>query len=421
MAGLLIVALVTLRAAFSVYLVADRNWQGSRLERKQARLFSFFQSISALRLIDTKNEKHKPAWCGKRKFQIIDRKFENNAQDIASFYLVPYDRRPLPPFRPGQFLTFELKVPGEAHTLTRCYSLSDSPSQNQHYRISIKRLDAPLNAPADTSPGLSSNYFHDHLCEGSIVNVHAPAGDFCLDETSERPVVFIAGGVGLTPLVSMLNTLLASNSQREIWFFYGVRNSAEHAMYQHLDQASREYKNLHVVTAYSQPGPACRKDIDYNIEGHINIDVLQFLLKARNYEFYICGPQPMMDSISLDLSHWGVPEEDIKMETFGAGQVKTEVPLHEDEELEDDEAFQVVFARTGKTVRWTRRMGTLLELAEAHGVKTRYNCRSGVCGTCKTGLKRGNISYIRTLTKKPDRGYCLPCSAHPKSDVVLDL
>ncbi len=117
--------------------------------------------------------------------------------DICSFYLEPHDRRPLPSFMPGQYLTFRLNIPGQAKPVIRCYSLSDGPKA-EYFRVTIKKVGPPPGK-ADGKPGLVSSHFHDQIEQGDIVDVKAPGGQFFLDPAEDTPAVLIGGGIGLTP------------------------------------------------------------------------------------------------------------------------------------------------------------------------------------------------------------------------------
>ena len=292
--GLIIVALVALYTLSGLYGVALRT---STYRRQKAAELNFFKERANILLqrATVERDRTELSWNGKRKFEIQKRVYENLAEDICSFYLVPHDHRPIPPFKPGQFLTFELPVPGQPQPVVRCYSLSDSPLHEDYYRVSIKKLGPHPNAPEGTPPGLSSNYFHDNLQVGEIVEVFAPAGEFYLNEESERPVILVAGGVGLTPVVSMLDTLVERGSNREILFFYGAGNRAEHAMYDHLKMVGRENSNVRVVVCYSHPTDKCVEGEDYDHKGFVSVDLIKTYVEANNYEFYICGPPPMME------------------------------------------------------------------------------------------------------------------------------
>ncbi len=419
-AGLLILAATSLQAAMGLYSVTARTLAANRLDRAQLALFRD-RATTLLKRVDADRAHRELSWNGKRKFRIARRVYEDPNNDICSFYLRPHDEKPVPPFRPGQFLTFELPIPGQSQPVVRCYSLSDGPANEPQYRVSIKKLGAPPKAPEGTPPGLSSNFFHDQLNEDDIVEVFAPAGEFYLEQESERPVVLIGGGVGLTPVVSMLNWLVSSGSNREIWFFYGVRNRSEHAMYDHLQEIAKENPNVHTVIAYSQPTETCVKGVDYDHKGFVGVDLMKSVLETNNYEFYICGPPPMMDMVTKALAEWGVPDEDVRFEAFGPASVKKAGSGEDSKPEAGAPTFEVEFSRSKIKAQWAKNMGTLLDLAEANGVKARFGCRAGNCGTCSTALKQGDVDYVSKPGKEPESGSCLTCIAQPTSNLVLDI
>ncbi len=365
----------------------------------------------------------------RRKFRIGKRVHENLKGDICSFYLLADDGRSIPAYTPGQHLTFELNVPGQNQPVVRCYSLSETPTNPQkYYRITVKKQRAPITSPTDTPDGLSSCFFHDQLAENDVVLASLPIGAFCLNQASKRPIALIAGGVGLTPLLSMLNWLAATDSQRDVWLFYGVRDRTEHTFYDHLQALSQSMNNIRVVIFYSHPTANCRRGVDYHVPGVIRTDVIAALLRSQDYEFYLCGPPPMMRSVNLGLRAWGVAADDIKSESFGATKLtsSSQSPLENSSDGQENiesapEKFQIHFARSNKTVSWTKHNGTLLELAETCGVNARCSCRAGQCGTCRIALRTGEVDYIKTPQTKLDAGFCLPCVTQPKSDLVLDL
>ena len=213
---------------------------------------------------------------------VAKRVIENEKGDICSFYLKAADDQPLPSYAPGQFLSFTFSVL-EQQVASRCYSLSRHPTEPQEfYRISVKRLLPQPEDAADAMPGLVSNAMHDQLLEGMTLDAAPPSGTFCLDQISQRPIVLIAGGVGLTPLLSMLDWLAATESSREIWLFLGVRNSQEHAFRNHLNLIGQSLPNLHQVVFYSQPTTVCRKGSDYDDAGYVTVDYMMHFLRARN-------------------------------------------------------------------------------------------------------------------------------------------
>ena len=353
------------------------------------------------------------SWSGTRKFRIARKQIE--AQDICSFYLVSHDGKALAPFSPGQFLTFSLRLPGRPQPLIRCYSLSDSPFERDHYRVSIKRLGPPPQQP-DLPPGLSSNHFHQNLNEDDIVDVKAPGGSFFLDLDQRRPVVLIAGGVGVTPVFSMLKAACAADYGQEIWFFYGVRQGGEHAFREEMEQCEAQHSNVKLRYCYSRPSDEDRANNAFHFDENVSVELFKRVLPSSNYVFYICGPPPMMAGVSEDLAAWGVPEEDIRTEAFGPASVKkTETPPPP----AGTEEYSIQFSRSGKTLRWTGGEN-LLEFAEENGVVMDFGCRAGSCGTCLTAVKSGSVEYLRKPDTQPESGSCLACMARPTSDLVLD-
>jgi hypothetical protein len=141
-----------------------------------------------------------------------------------------------------------------ATLLKRTYSLSDSPNHPDYYRVSIKRLPAPADQPG-LPPGLSSDYFHDHVRPGTRSCVKAPRGRFYLDPSDDTPVVLLSAGVELTPMTSMLNAITESSSKRPVWFVHGARGGREHAMGAHIHLLAAENDYVHVHARYSRPRP----------------------------------------------------------------------------------------------------------------------------------------------------------------------
>ena len=370
---------------------------------------------------DFEREKNEFSWSGFRKF-VIARKVPEGG-GICSFYLQPHDGKPLPAFDPGQYLTFRLDIPGQPKQVMRCYSLSDSPKPD-YYRVSIKAVPPPRDKP-DVPAGLSSNFFHDQLNEGDILDVKAPGGHFFLDTAKHTPVVLIGGGIGLTPVMSMVNRIADIGSTRECHFFYGVRNSKEHVMKEHLERLAAEHENIHLHVCYSSPDDDAVEGKDYHYAERVGADLFKRVLPSSNYEYYFCGPPPMMNSLFEGLREWGVPEKDINYEAFGPATVqkKKEADTATDQApaaVSGDASFEVKFEKSGTTVAWDPSIGSLLDFAEENGVDIDFGCRAGNCGTCITAIKSGDVEYLSEPGEKPESGSCLACVSVPKSAIVLD-
>ncbi|MCC7200917.1 MAG: 2Fe-2S iron-sulfur cluster binding domain-containing protein [Gammaproteobacteria bacterium] len=361
------------------------------------------------------------AWEGFRPFRVVRRLIEDEAQAICSFHLQPEDGRPLPPFLPGQFLTFRLQVgaPGQAQEqLIRCYSLSDAPRPDA-YRVSIKRVPAP--AGTSHPAGRSSIHFHEHVMEGSTVEARAPSGHFHIDD-SRAPVVLVAGGIGLTPLMSMLEWCLAAQPGREVWLFQGVRNSRELAMRARLDALAEAHPNFHLRRCFSAPLPGDQPGRDYQHRGRIDLRLFRMELALKHYQFYLCGPAAMMEALVPALEDWGVPDSRIHYEAFGPASVTRrsgQAALAVDE-LERAGEILVTFAKSGRQLPWRSSSGSLLELAEANGIAVSSGCRAGGCGTCQTTIKNGEVRYRQEPDYDPQPGTCLLCVCLPKTNVTLE-
>ena len=355
---------------------------------------------------------------------VVDRKVPES-ETITSFYLAPEDGGSLNDFLPGQFLTFRLSIPGEAEPVIRTYSLSDRPDQD-YYRVSIKHELAPPDQP-DVPPGLSSSYFHDQAEVGAALRVGPPRGKFHLDRDSRRSVVLLSAGVGLTPMISMMNELVQNDPGRPVWFIHGVRNGREHAMGEHVRQSARENGNVTTHIRYSDPSPEDAEGRDYDSTGHVDIALLKQILAFDDYEFYLCGPPPFMKSLYCGLLSLGVAESRIHYEFFGPASVLAEEAgpggrassRSADQELAGE--MEVTFARSGLTATWDPTFETILDLAEHHGLSPAYSCRSGICHTCKCTLVEGAVEYIEEPLDPPDAGSVLICCARPKSTLVVEV
>ena len=360
-------------------------------------------------------------WEGFRAF-IVESKVPET-ETITSFYLKPEDGDSLPPYMPGQFLTFRLNMPEHPTPVMRTYSLSDSPNHQDYYRVSIKRLPAPEEPPG-LPAGLSSNYFHDHVQPGTRLCVKAPRGKFYLDPNDNTPVVLLSGGVGITPMISMLNAIIESGSRRPVWFVHGARHGREHAMAAHTRRMAAENDNLNVHVSFSQPRPEDSEGRDYDSRGHVNIELLKQMLPPAAYDFYLCGPTPFMESLYNGLLKWGVAETRIHYEFFGpVSELKegTEAASKEAAVSKSLAEVDVSFAKAGLTARWDPTLESILDLAEAQGLRPDFSCRTGICHTCSSKLIEGEVEYVTEPLDLPDPGCVLICCSKPKTNLVIEV
>jgi ferredoxin-NADP reductase len=353
-----------------------------------------------------------------RKFRVDRKVMEDACSSICSFFLVPVDGKPLPPFLPGQFLTFRLDLPaamGGTEQIIRCYSLSDAPHPDC-YRVSIKRAQPPLGS--HVPQGRSSHYFHDYVTIGSILRVRAPSGHFHINRRDD-PLVLIGGGIGVTPMLSMLNWCLANQPGREVWLFYGVRNGREVVMKSHLEALALSHTNFHLRMCFSAPQPDDVAGQDYHHQGRIDIKLLRIQLPTKLYHFYICGPTPMLESLVPALEDWEVPDTHIHFEAFGPASIKRRSAKDSQNEAVVNDVF-VNFAQSGKQLQWSPCVGSLLELAESQGISVNSGCRAGSCGSCQTKILSGEVAYRQPPDYDPEPGTCLLCVSSPKTSITLE-
>ena len=391
----------------------------ARIGKEEALAIGSFRETTQRLLAQAKSEgfPDEASWSGFRKFYIHKRVDE--ADGITSFYLRPYDGKPVPRFLPGQHLTFRLQIPGHAKPVIRCYSLSDAPIHENQYRVSIKRLGPPPGSEGIPN-GLGSCFFHDMLEVDRIVDVKAPKGNFYLDMADRRPAVLIAGGIGLTPMLSMINTIAFTRSNREVWLFYALADRRQHVQAEHLKRLAREHQNINIVICYSNPSRNCVKGRDFHYRGRVNRRLFQGLLPSKDCQFYLCGPLPMQDGVIADLLAWGVPETDIRYESFGRRKGKKPAAPAVGDQGKSVEPIEIVFARSGKVGKWSSEEESVLDVAEAAGVVMDSGCRAGQCGTCATPIKQGSVTYLEEPGNPPPAGTCLTCVAIPKEGLVLD-
>ena len=336
------------------------------------------------------------------------------SDSVTSFVLEPIDGQPLSVFQAGQFVVLRLLVgPGKPPVL-RSYSLSDLPAAD-HFRISVK----------NESNGIGSSFLCSRTREGDLLDVSAPRGSFTL-RPSQSPVVLLSAGVGATPVISMLHSLVAERSQREIWWIYGARNRVEHPFAEESRSLLKQLSRGRGYTVYSRPAAIDQVGRDFDAPGHIDTALLERIGVSRNSDFYLCGPSSFLQNMRDGLRNWGVLTENVHTEIFGSLEAITpgmSQVIHTPHlpQGAPGSGPPVSFARSGITAAWDPKFGSLLELAEACDVPVRWSCRAGVCHTCMTGLIGGSILYNPEPLERPASGNVLVCCSQPNAGVTLDL
>ena len=343
--------------------------------------------------------------------KVIVEKIVCETDSVKSFYLVAEDGSPLPAHLPGQHLPLSLAIEGQDRAVFRCYTLSDC-ANGKYYRLTIKREHG--NVDAGGPAGVGSGYFHDRVEVGHSLEAGAPSGGFCLDTSANYPVVMIAGGIGVTPMIGMFSALAEARSQRRVELFFSVRHGGEHLFREYLSALKTALPNLRVRMFYTQPRASDLSGKDYERAGRITMDDLREHLEQPTTEYFLCGPSAMMREFSEALMDAGVPAQQIRTETFNTS---ARVPWAAAGVIK---SAQVTFTISGVTAQWTSAEGTLLDFAEKHGVAIDYGCRYGDCATCLTRVVEGDVEYLHTTGVEPEPGMCLPCSCRPVNDLSLE-
>jgi ferredoxin-NADP reductase/phenylpropionate dioxygenase-like ring-hydroxylating dioxygenase large terminal subunit len=348
-------------------------------------------------------------------FELEVARVEPESEIIRSFYLRRTDGKPLEPWIAGQFLPIRVAVPGQSQPVLRTFTLSTTPNPD-HYRLSIRR---------GGEHSLVSRHLHENGKPGLRIEAMTPRGKFVLTP-GERPVVFVSGGVGITPMIAMANQIVEDGRRtgkfRPVWFVHGTNNGRVHAFAKHVRELAATHPAMRVHVRYSQPGSDDRLGATHDGEGHVTIDVLKQLLPFDDYDFYLCGPPPFMQSLYDGLSAIGVRRERIHYESFGAGtalkpEAKPDAPLRAGQVV--DGAVPVRFAKSSMTAEWSRNRGTLLELAESVGLAPVFGCRSGICGTCATRITSGAVDYVEEPLAPRGEGQVLLCCSVPAATAAV--
>lgn len=256
---------------------------------------------------------HKPGgWEGFRDFR-VDRKVQES-DVITSFYLKPDDGGHLPSYLAGEYITVRMPTPGGLTTM-RNYSLSDKPGQD-YFRISVKRETAP---DGKTPNGYVSNRLHDEVKEGDIVEIAPPCGEFVFNpnDRHERPLVLLAAGVGITPILSILLTALDTMPNRQIIFIHGSLNEQVQAFRRTVEQLSDTHEALTTHFRYSEPPPEGIVRNGNSSTGFVTAELIESLVPSRHADYYFCGPKPFMVNIYHQLLSWGIPGHQVHFEFFG--------------------------------------------------------------------------------------------------------
>lgn len=329
-------------------------------------------------------------WQGWRAFTVAERREEG--ADAVALTLRPADGGPLPAFRPGQYVG--LRLGGE----TRSYSLTGAALREPDvYRIAVREI----------AGGLVSGKVRRELLPGASVELQAPKGGFVLPVVNSFPIVLIAGGIGITPFLSYLETLEGIPGEPEIVLHYGCRDTEHQPFRERLEVLCQRLPTLTVVNHLSQPRAGDR----YDRRGRFSVGEIEPDLIRRRARFYMCASDAMMAEVTAALRARGVPPFEIFAERFRSPPPPV---------LDGLAPRRVVFARSGKTVTWSPEAGGgILAAAERASVPLPSGCRVGQCESCVVPIREGEVRHLVDC-EDLEEGMCLTCQAVPLTDLVLD-
>lgn len=248
------------------------------------------------------------SWNGWRNF--IIKKIVDESSEIKSFYLYPEDGKEITDFHSGQFISVQVFVPELGFLQPRQYSLS-SAFNSEYYRISVKKENGVGSNPS----GLVSKTLHSKS-EGDRISISAPAGLFHLEKNSENPLVLISGGVGLTPMLSMLETNLNAIENKKTVWIHGCRNESVHAFKDQIASLKEEVKWLETFTFYDELESIADKSSQI-IEGRVDLFKCKDAILLEDAKFYICGPEIFIKTQYQALLSLDVNQKNIFYEEFG--------------------------------------------------------------------------------------------------------
>lgn len=343
----------------------------------------------------------------------VARIFEETS-NVKTFRLTNPEGGPLPfTYRPGQFLTLTA-TPGEKQ-VKRSYTIASSPTQRDYVELTVKREEK----------GLVSRYLHDQVSEGDSIEIAAPSGKFTFTGEEGSSIVLIAGGVGVTPMMSVLRYLTDRGWPGEIHLVYSCRSSKDLIFREEIEYRRKRYPNLHVTLALSREENPEGSAIKGRITGEL---LTQQVPDLKSRRVHICGPQVMMDAVKETLVGLGLSKDQVKTEAFGPakGTGKPEGIADKGKDAAVGRPAKsiaaVSFVRSGKSAPLPPDK-SVLDVADETGVEIDNSCREGTCGTCTVKLLSGEVTMeVEDGLDSEDKGQgiILACQAKSRGDVSVD-
>jgi ferredoxin-NADP reductase len=333
--------------------------------------------------------------------------------DVKTFRFLATDARQFS-YKAGQFITLKLNIDGK--TVLRSYSISSTPSRPDVLEITVKRVPSPPDL-AHVPPGLVSNWLHDHLKVGDIVETKGIGGKFSCVDHPGRQLFFISAGSGITPLMSMARWLYDTGKDHDIIFFHSAKDREDIIYDRELQLLSQRNPRFHLAISLTRSQDQSWEGLTGRLDGAI---VKAIAPDYQKRTVYVCGPDTFMNGVKNLLASLDFPMDNYYEESFGGGK---KVKQAKTGQGTGEKTGRLIFATTGKEIP-TDGQETILDLAAAEGIEISYSCRSGNCGTCKVRKLAGEVKYEGEPkglgATEAEKGYILACIACPIAQVTVE-
>ncbi|MFG1344267.1 hybrid-cluster NAD(P)-dependent oxidoreductase [Xanthobacter autotrophicus DSM 431] len=352
-----------------------------------------------------------PTWDPERDDTLVVRQVRQETADVRTFVLAPVDPARFA-YEPGQFLTLDLDIDGQR--VNRCYTLSSTPTRPDTVSITVKRVPG----------GRVSNFLHDHVAEGNLLHAVGPMGDFTCARHQAEKYLFLSGGSGITPVMSMARAHLDLSTRADIAFLHSARTPADIIFRAELELMARQEPRFRFAAICEQDAPL---EPWHGLRGRLSLAHLEAVAPDfRAREVFVCGPAPYMAAVRDLLKAAGFDMARHHEESFDFATLAAAEPDVAAEVVADAAApatgFRVEFRKSGRTIDCPSDMN-VLEAARRAGVRLPSSCTKGLCGTCKSKLVEGTVEMKHgggIRQREIDAGMVLICCARPTSDLVID-
>jgi len=334
------------------------------------------------------------------------RKLKKESRNVTRVVFESIDGIPLPDYLPGQHLTLRIGNGSAAGALIRCYSLI-GPAKDEcrtEYQIAVRSRS---EGREDGQPSASS-FIATQLREGDRIHIRPPKGSFVIPLNAHNPMVLIAGGIGITPFLSFLQSVAEANSQPVIHLIYACKNGEQEAFVERLKLLRLKIPSLTISRYWSQVDVA--DDVEVRC-GRFKLSDIPFDSFPKPASVYFCGPLEMGAALRRDIDSNAIAIEAFFEENFASATNDT-LPIPAG-------PYEVKFIRSGRTLTWSRASGSILEMAERSGLSLPSGCRAGQCESCALRIVSGDVSHLRK-TDFQSATHCLACLAVPSSRLVID-